>query len=175
MTIEKIETEVPGLDILTKGGIPKGRSTLIAGRAGCGKSVLALQIACNMAKRGLKVVVLAIGANNIDRTDNAESTLRGIEAVTRAITARLPDAKIVVAGVFPRRREFENNRVKLINTTLAGWDNQANLRVLDVTANFAANPVREDLFRPNDIHLNERGYRLWTNLMLPLVDGLRAS
>ena len=32
--LKKLETGVPGLDVLTLGGIPEGRSTLIAGKSG---------------------------------------------------------------------------------------------------------------------------------------------
>ena len=35
-TIQKLPTGVPGLDIISYGGIPKGRATLIAGRSGAG-------------------------------------------------------------------------------------------------------------------------------------------
>lgn len=39
--IEKIPTEIPGFDLIGEGGIPKGRTTLIAGTAGSGKTVFA--------------------------------------------------------------------------------------------------------------------------------------
>ncbi|WP_108661656.1 circadian clock protein KaiC [Acuticoccus kandeliae] len=41
--LEKLPTGVPGFDEIANGGLPKGRSTLIAGTAGSGKTVLALQ------------------------------------------------------------------------------------------------------------------------------------
>ena len=57
--IEKVETGVKGLDILTHGGIPKGRTTLITGRSGTGKTILALQIACYLASVGRKTIFVA--------------------------------------------------------------------------------------------------------------------
>ena len=42
--LKKLETGVPGLDVLTMGGIPEGRSTCIAGKSGTGKAVVGLQI-----------------------------------------------------------------------------------------------------------------------------------
>ena len=42
--LKKLATGVPGLDILTHGGIPEGRATLIAGKSGTGKTVMGLQI-----------------------------------------------------------------------------------------------------------------------------------
>ncbi len=41
--MEKLSTGVAGLDHITDGGLPTGRTTLVAGSAGCGKTVLAVQ------------------------------------------------------------------------------------------------------------------------------------
>ena len=43
VTIEKLRTGITGFDDVTEGGLPKGRTTLISGTAGCGKTVLAAQ------------------------------------------------------------------------------------------------------------------------------------
>lgn len=43
--LKKLQTGVPGLDVPTLGGIPEGRSTLVAGRSGTGKTVVGLQMA----------------------------------------------------------------------------------------------------------------------------------
>lgn len=57
-TIEKVETGVPGLDILTHGGVPRGRATLITGKSGTCKSILGLQIAAHQAQQGTPALVL---------------------------------------------------------------------------------------------------------------------
>ena len=41
--IEKLPTGIPGFDQITTGGLPKNRTTVVAGTAGSGKTVLALQ------------------------------------------------------------------------------------------------------------------------------------
>ncbi|NHJ14424.1 MAG: hypothetical protein EAX95_12165 [Candidatus Thorarchaeota archaeon] len=41
--IERVKTGIPGLDELVEGGFPKGDTILVAGRAGTGKSILAIQ------------------------------------------------------------------------------------------------------------------------------------
>lgn len=41
---EKAPTVIEGLDEITGGRLPKRRSTLICGRAGCGKTLMAMQI-----------------------------------------------------------------------------------------------------------------------------------
>jgi len=48
-TIERVNTGVPGLDELIEGGFPKGDTILVAGKAGTGKSTLAIQFLYNGA------------------------------------------------------------------------------------------------------------------------------
>ncbi|MGA2570889.1 MAG: circadian clock protein KaiC [Terracidiphilus sp.] len=42
-SLAKTPTGIQGLDEITGGGLPKGRVTLVCGRAGCGKSLLAME------------------------------------------------------------------------------------------------------------------------------------
>lgn len=48
--LEKCPTGICGLDEITCGGFPKGRSTLICGSAGCGKTLLAMEFLVNGAR-----------------------------------------------------------------------------------------------------------------------------
>ena len=41
--LEKCPTGIKGLDEITKGGLPKGRPTLVCGNAGCGKTLFAME------------------------------------------------------------------------------------------------------------------------------------
>ncbi|HSG93497.1 MAG TPA: circadian clock protein KaiC [Methylotenera sp.] len=47
---KKLATGIAGLDQITNGGLPLGRTTLIEGESGCGKTILALQILVNSAR-----------------------------------------------------------------------------------------------------------------------------
>lgn len=47
--LHKAVTGISGLDEITLGGLPAGRSTLLCGNAGCGKTVLAMQFLYNGA------------------------------------------------------------------------------------------------------------------------------
>lgn len=52
MAIEKLQTGIPGFDYVTDGGLPKGRTTLIAGTSGSAKTVFACQFLAEGVKRG---------------------------------------------------------------------------------------------------------------------------
>ena len=41
--LQKLKTYIPGFDSISNGGLPKGRTTLLSGTAGCGKTVIACQ------------------------------------------------------------------------------------------------------------------------------------
>jgi circadian clock protein KaiC len=50
--IDRVPTGIPGLDAVTKGGLPRSRLTLVAGTAGSGKTVFAAQFLAEGIRRG---------------------------------------------------------------------------------------------------------------------------
>jgi circadian clock protein KaiC len=57
--IEKIATGIAGLDVATRGGLPRRGVTLVTGDAGAGKTVMSLQTVAHAAARGLGAVVVS--------------------------------------------------------------------------------------------------------------------
>jgi len=57
--MEKLPTRIAGLDVATYGGLPRAGTTLIAGAAGSGKTVMALQIVALAAGAGIGSVVMS--------------------------------------------------------------------------------------------------------------------
>lgn len=58
--MEIIETGVPGLDKLLKGGIPVGNIVLVSGGPGTGKTTLALQYLISGARKGENVIYVTL-------------------------------------------------------------------------------------------------------------------
>jgi circadian clock protein KaiC len=81
--LKKLETGVRGLDILTLGGIPEGRSTLIAGKSGTGKTVVGLQIAANLARQGINAILVAVEESPEDLQDSGDNLGLGISRLVR--------------------------------------------------------------------------------------------
>ncbi|MEQ8277305.1 MAG: circadian clock protein KaiC [Deltaproteobacteria bacterium] len=50
--VQKLETGIPGLDLITEGGLPEVRTTLVAGTAGSAKTIFAAQFLAEGVKRG---------------------------------------------------------------------------------------------------------------------------
>jgi circadian clock protein KaiC len=104
--LKKLETGVPGLDVLTMGGIPEGRATLIAGKSGTGKTVISLQIASNLARHGIKTIVLAVEESPEDMQDSGDTLGLGITRLVRdgklhfANISRPMDGPTIVSGEY---------------------------------------------------------------------------
>jgi circadian clock protein KaiC len=102
--LKKLETGVPGLDVLTLGGIPEGRATLIAGKSGTGKTVMGLQIAANLARQGIKTILLAVEETPEDMQDSGDTLGLGISRLVRdgmlhfANIGRPMDGPTIVSG-----------------------------------------------------------------------------
>lgn len=60
MSLEKLNTGVPGLDTVLNGGFPRGSLVLVAGPPGAGKSILATQIAFYHARQGKRILLLTV-------------------------------------------------------------------------------------------------------------------
>jgi hypothetical protein len=60
--LEKCPTGIKGLDEITKGGLPKGRPTLICGNAGCGKTLFSMEFlmrgAVDVCKKALATAAM---------------------------------------------------------------------------------------------------------------------
>jgi len=70
---ERVPTGVVGLDTLLEGGFPKGRSILITGEPGTGKTIFALQFLHEGIKRGENGVFVTADESPIDVIEQAAS------------------------------------------------------------------------------------------------------
>lgn len=73
-SLPKPPTGITGLDEITGGGLPRGRPTLVAGSAGCGKTMLALEFLVRGATQfGEPGVFMMFEENSQELTDNVRS------------------------------------------------------------------------------------------------------
>lgn len=89
--LKKLETGVPGLDTLTLGGIPEGRATLVTGKSGTGKTVMGLQIACNLARHGIATILVAVEESPEDLIDSGDTFGLGTSRLVQQGTLHFAD------------------------------------------------------------------------------------
>ncbi|WPB76236.1 circadian clock protein KaiC [Archangium violaceum] len=151
-TIQKLPTGVPGLDVISYGGIPKGRATLIAGRSGAGKSILSLQIACNLARSGVKTIIASI-------EESAEDLLSTADTLDFGLTDLVKEGKIVLAdltrpmeGPTHVSGDFDVEGLIHLVTDLVKKSGATGVVLDSVTALFSP--------KPTDAHLRSQFFRL---------------
>jgi lysophospholipase L1-like esterase len=120
-----------------------------------------------------KVVMLMIGTNNSNGKDNtAEEIADGITAVVKEIHKRSPSTKVLLLGIFPRanRQTGEVNKpqmdkIRKANSIISKLDDGGKtVRYLDIGEKFLAEggSIPRDVM-PDQLHLSEKGYRIWAD------------
>ncbi|MEA2147529.1 MAG: circadian clock protein KaiC [Solirubrobacteraceae bacterium] len=101
---ERIQVGVPGFDEIVHGGLPRGRSTLVAGATGTGKTVFGLQFLWGGAQLGEPGVLVTFAERPEDLIANVESfgwDLGGLISEGRlVIVDATPDTELLVSGRF---------------------------------------------------------------------------
>lgn len=116
----------------------------------------------------LKVVVVMIGVNNkgINR-HKAEDIARGIEAICERLKTKVPQAKVLLLGVFPRFFGKDNNED--VNQIISKLDDGKRVFYLN---------INEALLKTDGAiadrvgHLTEKGYGVWAEQMRPALQKL---
>ena len=104
--VAKIPTGVPGLDRLSQGGLPAGRSVLVVGKAGTGKTILALQIAVSFVRQGVPTILLAVEESPADIVETGDALGFDVSGAVASGGLRLSDATrpmdgpLVVSGEY---------------------------------------------------------------------------
>ncbi len=93
--LKKPPTGIRGLDEVTHGGLPSGRSTLICGNAGCGKTVMSVQFLVNGAiLYGEPGVFVAFEETARDLTENVRSLGYDLDRMVEEKQLRLDHVRI---------------------------------------------------------------------------------
>src|SRR5690349_6197085 len=70
----KVPTGIAGFDQITRGGLPQGRTSLVCGGAGCGKTLFAMEFLVNGAtQHGDPGVFVAFEETEVELTANVAS------------------------------------------------------------------------------------------------------
>jgi circadian clock protein KaiC len=81
LPLEHCPTGIAGLDAITSGGLPRGRTTLLAGGPGCGKTLLGVEFLVRGAEMGEPGVFIAFEETAQELTANVASLGWDLEAL----------------------------------------------------------------------------------------------
>lgn len=130
-----------------------------------------------------KAIVLLAGTNNVGNKvppEGADSVVqdvtKGLEAVVRVMRSKVPDAVIIVTGVFPRGDNLDvMPEIDRINANLARMADGRKIRYLNINDRLADpdGKLHEGMLNANDkLHPTERGYQVWADALKPILAGL---
>lgn len=99
--IAKCPTGIRGLDDITKGGLPRGRPTLACGRAGCGKTVLAMEFLVRGATEFNEPGVF------VSFEETSRELIENVRSLGFELDKLIARKKIVIDHVLVERSEIE--------------------------------------------------------------------
>ncbi len=120
-----------------------------------------------------KTIVVYAGENDIADGRPAEALVQDVEALLALRQKHLPKSKLVFIALKPspsRAEKLEEVRKAnaLIRQRLAGEKRAVFVDVFTPMLD-AQGAAREELFGPDRLHMNAKGYDLWTQVLTPYL------
>jgi lysophospholipase L1-like esterase len=108
-----------------------------------------------------KAIMLMIGTNN-SPSYFSEEIAEGVGAIVLELRTRLPAAKILLLGIFPRGDPGDAQRTKVlaVNPIIAKLHDGKNVFYMDIGAKFLAPDGSLPTFG-DKLHPNADGYEIW--------------
>ena len=127
-----------------------------------------------IANGELDVVILMIGTNN--NGDTAPHITAGVTAIVKKIHAKLPQAKLLLLGIFPRgalATDPKRAKMAVVNAELAKLNDGQQTFYLEIWKPFLAEDgsISKEIMG-DALHPTARGYQIWADAMQPMLDNL---
>jgi lysophospholipase L1-like esterase/pimeloyl-ACP methyl ester carboxylesterase len=128
----------------------------------------------DFSKADPAVVVVTIGVNNF-RDDDAGDVVAGIQSVLKAITVKLPTAKIILTGPLPAGNKVTDDyrrKYQLVHEQIKQFVNKKSIFFCDPSRSLieaATGNLRDGCYRPDGIHLTDKGYAAWVSELQPVI------
>lgn len=118
-----------------------------------------------------KVVVLYAGDNDVASGKSPEQVLGDYRQFVEKVHAGLPETRIVFVAIKPsiRRWHLVDKMREANGLVRAASEKDERLVYVDVDGPMIGDDgkPRAELFKPDGLHLNAEGYKLWSALVLP--------
>jgi circadian clock protein KaiC len=146
---ERVPTGIEGLDQTIEGGLPKGRSILVTGEPGTGKTIFALQFLFEGLKRGEKCMYVAADEGPMDVLEQAASLGWDLERYADTKVLSILNAGTYL-GTLPGSGKERHVDVQKTVSDLAAFVNQIGVQrlVLDPAGPFVM--LRDSAVRIQD-------------------------
>jgi lysophospholipase L1-like esterase len=121
-----------------------------------------------------RLVVLYAGGNDINAGKSPEQVFGDFKAFVASVRARLPGTRIAYLSSAPSpARWAQVEKVRALNRLIEAFCNAGdNLTFVNVFPHMLGEDgqPRPEIFVDDRLHLNARGYALWTKIVRPFLD-----
>jgi len=152
ISLPKAPTGNPGLDSILLGGLPRGRSTLLSGGPGCGKSLIALEFAVRGAADGEPAIYIPFEERPDAVRTNAQTLGWDLVALERERRLFVLDARMDSDPIISGEFDLKGLLAIVDGATRAFGAKRLVLDAIDVLLRFYNDPNRErdQLFALNE-------------------------
>ncbi len=121
-----------------------------------------------------RLVVVYAGGNDINAKHSARQVFDDFQVLVEKIHARLPRTRIAYISIAPNpARWAQVETVKAANKLIADFiQKDKRLMFIDVFPQMLGSDglPKPDIFRPDKLHLNAKGYELWKGIVKPYLE-----
>ena len=126
-------------------------------------------------------VVLLIGINDMNKTDDDVSIVENIKTITSSINEKRPKAKIYVESIYPVDRErypilidnnVDNNRIRKVNGMIETLCNEKGYVFINMFDELNS-PTEDKLiyeYSKDGLHLSDEGYKIVTKKLKSVLE-----
>lgn len=123
-----------------------------------------------------RVAVLMIGTNDVSKGEDVGEVASGIGQIISVLRERLPNAKILLLGIFPRDHQANTEyrrKIADINSRIRALADDQKVFFLDIGNRFldAEGHIPFEIM-PDELHLSPKGYEIWADAMNPYLMNL---
>lgn len=121
-----------------------------------------------------KKIVIYSGDNDVDIGKSAEIVYGDFCTLFGMIKAKLPDAEVVYIAIKPSISRWDkvlemNKANTMIHEFLNKQDNGIFVDIFSPMIGLDGKPIKA-LFVEDGLHMSEKGYQLWTKILLPYIN-----
>jgi hypothetical protein len=126
-----------------------------------------------VTKYNPRLVVLYEGDNDIHAGKSPQQVLEDLDRFATALHADVPQAKLIVIAIKPSGSRWEKNpKMRQANDLFREYAGKNNwINVIDMGPDMLGpdGKPNDELFKADRLHLNDAGYKLWSEKLRPLL------
>ncbi|PTA77182.1 GDSL-type esterase/lipase family protein [Serratia sp. Nf2] len=120
----------------------------------------------DVEKTGAKTVFIMAGTNDVSRKVRPEIVVGNITAMTNKM--RKDGINVVIQSTIlsGKERESKNKSINIINSSLKEYSVKSGVPFLDLNKNLSENGLLKREYTYDGTHLTDRGYDVWSKILL---------